>query len=161
MNPRRCPTLVTLKYIVCPFIPWSPTASARRAPPPSNLRISQLPAPTRIPRVSIHPSHQPSLALTDHPNTMSSVGTPKEGKGDKSRISNPRRILVLTPSTQSHATIPPFLHRLTGVPVAEGTGAGTISSTGKQGNTESVKETSNRGDNGMQRNLLLARLRGF
>ncbi|OJD27339.1 hypothetical protein ACJ73_01273 [Blastomyces percursus] len=33
------------------------------------------------------------------------------------RISNPRRLLILTPAPHSHSIVPPFLHSLTGVPV--------------------------------------------
>ncbi|KLJ09389.1 hypothetical protein EMPG_15192 [Blastomyces silverae] len=33
------------------------------------------------------------------------------------RISNPRRLLILTPAPHSHNIVPPFLHSLTGVPV--------------------------------------------
>ncbi|OAX81806.1 hypothetical protein ACJ72_03848 [Emergomyces africanus] len=33
------------------------------------------------------------------------------------RISNPRRLLILTPAPQSHTIVPPFLHSLTGVAV--------------------------------------------
>jgi hypothetical protein len=34
-------------------------------------------------------------------------------------ITNPRRLLILTPTTQSLTTIPPLLHSLTGVPITE------------------------------------------
>jgi hypothetical protein len=35
------------------------------------------------------------------------------------KISNPRRILILAPGTESRITIPPFLHGLTGAHVAD------------------------------------------
>ncbi|KAJ9488369.1 hypothetical protein VN97_g4925, partial [Penicillium thymicola] len=34
-------------------------------------------------------------------------------------IPNPRRLLILTPTTQSLEIIPPLLHSLTGVPVVD------------------------------------------
>ncbi|EEQ90689.2 hypothetical protein RJZ56_005978 [Blastomyces dermatitidis] len=52
---------------------------------------------------------------------MSSPGSQKEKslKNTKAapRISNPRRLLILTPAPHSHNVVPPFLHSLTGVPV--------------------------------------------
>jgi hypothetical protein len=40
-----------------------------------------------------------------------------EGAGCCGGVSNPRRLLILTPTSQSLAIIPPLLHSLTGVPV--------------------------------------------
>ncbi|KAK2799522.1 hypothetical protein FQN51_006836 [Onygenales sp. PD_10] len=48
-----------------------------------------------------------------HQQEKSSSGT------NTQHISNPRRLLVLTPAPQSHSTIPPFLHGLTGVAVTD------------------------------------------
>lgn len=48
--------------------------------------------------------------------TPSSSQRQQQQKQPKS-ISNPRRLLILTPSSHSLATIPPLLHGLTGVPV--------------------------------------------
>ncbi|EFE39729.1 conserved hypothetical protein [Trichophyton verrucosum HKI 0517] len=39
---------------------------------------------------------------------------PEEAKSKVKHILNPRRLLILAPSTESHAVIPPFLTRLTG-----------------------------------------------
>jgi hypothetical protein len=51
-----------------------------------------------------------SPALPTNPRTATS-------KSKIKNISNPRRLLVLTPTTQSLTIIPPLLHSLTGVPV--------------------------------------------
>ncbi|KAI9035521.1 adaptin-binding domain-containing protein [Aspergillus affinis] len=45
------------------------------------------------------------------------------------RIPNPRRLLILSPSSHSPTTIPPFLHALTGTPVLEAPSTSTTTST--------------------------------
>ncbi|EEP78471.1 predicted protein [Uncinocarpus reesii 1704] len=51
---------------------------------------------------------------------MSSTPTQATAPGQKNgaRISNPKRLLILTPHTHSENTVPPFLHRLTGTPIS-------------------------------------------
>ena len=46
------------------------------------------------------------------PSTSASADKPKV-----KTITNPRRLLILTPTTQSLTTIPPLLHSLTGIPI--------------------------------------------
>lgn len=41
---------------------------------------------------------------------------PEKARSKTKHILNPRRLLILAPSTESHAVIPPFLTRLTGQP---------------------------------------------
>lgn len=43
--------------------------------------------------------------------------TDSSNKPKVKHIANPRRLLILTPTSQSLSTIPPFLHSLTGIPV--------------------------------------------
>ncbi|XHG01125.1 hypothetical protein AWENTII_004526 [Aspergillus wentii] len=40
-----------------------------------------------------------------------------QGQGQQQQIPNPQRLLILSPTSHSHSTIPPLLHSLTGVPV--------------------------------------------
>ncbi|PGH06770.1 hypothetical protein GX51_02211 [Blastomyces parvus] len=61
--------------------------------------------------------------------------SPKNTKAGP-RISNPRRLLILTPAPHSHNIVPPFLHSLTGVPVTNAPQA-TIAAQ-SDGKTETV-----------------------
>ncbi|KAJ5168945.1 uncharacterized protein N7482_004539 [Penicillium canariense] len=52
--------------------------------------------------------------------STSSAATPADpSKQAAKHIANPRRLLILTPTSQSLFIIPPFLHSLTGVPVVD------------------------------------------
>ncbi|OQD73299.1 hypothetical protein PENDEC_c016G06340 [Penicillium decumbens] len=50
---------------------------------------------------------------------MASTSVPGDSNPKIKNIANPRRLLILTPTSQSLTTIPPLLHALTGVPVTD------------------------------------------
>ncbi|KAJ5216282.1 Alpha/gamma-adaptin-binding protein p34 [Penicillium cinerascens] len=50
---------------------------------------------------------------------MTSTSAPEVSKPKVKNIANPRRLLILAPTSQSLTTIPPLLHSLTGVPIVD------------------------------------------
>ncbi|KAF3389489.1 hypothetical protein F1880_003475 [Penicillium rolfsii] len=51
--------------------------------------------------------------------SASSPADPSKSQSQTKHIANPRRLLILTPTSQSVSIIPPLLHSLTGVPVID------------------------------------------
>ncbi|EDN03445.1 adaptin binding protein domain, membrane trafficking protein [Histoplasma capsulatum] len=60
------------------------------------------------------------------------------------RISNPRRLLILTPASQSHTIVPPFLHSLTGVPVTNAPQASNTTQSGEKQDPVTADSTDNK-----------------
>lgn len=94
-------------------------------PQPQNHRVP----PGILPYYPLVIRRQPVLLIRDlqlaatHPQhltmtpTASASSPAVPSKSQTKHIANPRRLLVLTPTSQSLSIIPPLLHSLTGVPV--------------------------------------------
>ncbi|KAH8428318.1 adaptin-binding domain-containing protein [Aspergillus melleus] len=61
--------------------------------------------------------------------TTTSQDPSQQHQQKQQRIPNPRRLLILSPSSHSPTTIPPFLHALTGTPVLEAPSTATATAT--------------------------------
>ena len=84
--------------------------------------ISQLSRLTATPLISPIKPNEQLPAMTESPTNPPTLQTqphPQPQSKSQSQISSPRRLLILSPSTQSTSIIPPFLHSLTGAPVTD------------------------------------------